>query len=121
MAKRRRASKTDRKRPDKKRRTARQPALPGTESVRSEKLDAICEGIGEERDTMNAAKLEEAALVTAALDLMQKRGITVYRHATIELARVPGAEKLRVRITKEEGDAGEAHLTHEGQAEEHAF
>lgn len=31
--------------------------------------------------------------------------VTVYKHAGIELARMPGAEKLRVRVTKETGDA----------------
>lgn len=91
-------------------RTARQPALPGTEGVRSVKLDRICEGIGDERETMNKSKNEEASLIRAALELMQKTKLQVYRHAKIELARVPGAEKLRVRLTKEEGDAGEADL-----------
>jgi hypothetical protein len=91
--------------PTKPRRRARQGVLPGTESVRSEKLDAICESIGDERDAMNKARTETQALIGAALDIMTKKNLTVYRHDKIELARIPGADKLRVRVTKEEGDA----------------
>jgi hypothetical protein len=88
-------------------RRARQGVLPGHESVRSEKLDAICESIGDEREALNKARTEIDALTSAALDMMTKRNLTVYRHATIELARIPGADKLRVRVTKEEGDAAD--------------
>lgn len=73
--------------------------------MRSEKLDALCESIGDERDKMNAARLETQDLIASALELMTKKNLTVYRHDRIELARIPGADKLRVRVTKEEGDA----------------
>jgi hypothetical protein len=89
----------------KPRRRARQGVLPGTESVRSQKLDAICESIGDEREAMNKARTETQVLIAAALDVMTKKNLTVYRHDKIELARIPGADKLRVRVTKEEGDA----------------
>lgn len=80
----------------------RSQVLPGMVTIfRSQKLDNLCEGIGDERETLNRAKQEEAKLVAAALETMQKEGISVYCHARIELARVPGAEKLRVRSTKE--------------------
>lgn len=69
-------------------------------------MDSICEAIGQERETVNAAKREEAGLIQGALQRMQQKGLQVYRHAHVELSRVPGAEKLRVRLTKEEGDAG---------------
>lgn len=91
-------------------RKPRQPSLPGTGAVRSEKLDALCEGIGEERGKINDATTEINALIAAALKVMQSKKINVYRHAKVELSRVPGAEKLRVRLTKEEGDAGEDDL-----------
>lgn len=93
-----------------KRRGPRSQALPGLEQVRSQRLDNICEGIGEERETMNKAKIEEKGLIQSALQEMQKRGISIHRRGGVELARVPGAEKLRVRLTKEQGDAGEADL-----------
>src|SRR5436189_3361799 len=88
----------------------RSQVLPGMEAVRSKKLDNICEGIGQERETMNAARTEEQSLIQSALRVMQQTDITTYRHARIELSRVPGAEKLRVRMTKEEGDASDGDL-----------
>jgi len=36
---------------------------------------------------------------------MQRANVTVYKHAGIEMARIPGSEKLRVRQTKDQGDA----------------
>lgn len=102
-----------REQPAPRARRARQGVLPGHESVRSEKLDAICESIGDEREALNKARTEIDALTSAALDMMTKRNLTVYRHATIELARIPGADKLRVRVTKEEGDADDG--THDGE------
>ena len=88
-----------------RRRSARSQALPGFEQVRSVKLDNLCEEIGDERATMNTARVEEKSLTTTALQVMQKAGVTVYKHAKIELVRVPGSEKLRVRVVKDQGDA----------------
>ena len=79
--------------------------LPGMEGVRNGKLDNICEAIGDARRELAIAKATERSEITSALSVMQARDITIYRHAGVELARVPGAEKLRVRLTKEEGDA----------------
>lgn len=91
-----------------KKRTARprSQALPGMESVRSQRLDNICEGIAEERESFNAHKFAETGLIQSALQDMVAKGIQVYKHGGIELARVPGAEKLRVRMSKDHGDAG---------------
>jgi hypothetical protein len=80
------------------------------EQIRNVKLDNICEGIAEERGTMNAAKQQETGLIQSALQVMTGKGIQVYKHGGVELARVPGAEKLRVRLTKETGDADESDL-----------
>lgn len=60
---------------------------------------------------MNAARADEQESIQAALQEMQRKGVTVYRHARVELARIPGAEKLRVRMTKEEGSADAADYT----------
>lgn len=64
-------------------------------------------------------------MVAAALQEMQKRKVQVYKHAGIELARVPGSESLRVRRVKQEGDAavgeGETTATNADQAEELAY
>lgn len=83
----------------------KQPQLPGTSGVRSAKLDTVCEGIGDERRTKNAANLEEKSLVANALKIMQSRKIQVYKHAGVELAMMPGTATLRVRLTKQDGDA----------------
>jgi hypothetical protein len=91
--------------PPAKKRGARSQPLPGMEGVRNAKLDNLCEGIAEQRRVMNAAHVETQTDITAALQEMQRKGISVYKHGGIELARVPGAEKLRVRLTKEQGDA----------------
>lgn len=76
------------------------------EQVRNRRLDNLCESIGDARETMNGAKQQEQSDIQAALQVMQRDGLQVYRHARVELSRVPGAEKLRVRLTKEDGDAG---------------
>lgn len=91
-------------------RGVRSQVLPGMEQVRSRKLDNLCEGIADCRGQKNAAVTEEKSLDASALQVMVQQGITVYRHGGVELARIPGAEKLRVRMTKEEGDAGAEDL-----------
>jgi hypothetical protein len=88
----------------------RSQALPGMEQQRNVKLDNVCEGIADERRVMNAAKVEERGLIQSALQLMQQKGIQVYKHGGVELARVPGSESLRVRLTKQTGDADETDL-----------
>lgn len=89
----------------KRARGARSQVLPGMEQVRDVKLDNLCEAIGQVRATANEAKQEEAGLIASTLQRMVAKDVSVYRHAGVELARVPGAEKLRVRLTKETGDA----------------
>lgn len=90
---------------DATRRSPRSQALPGMGKVRSQVLDNLCEGIADCRAAINASTGEESGLIQSAHQLMQKRNIATYRHARVELSRVPGAEKLRVRMTKEDGDS----------------
>jgi hypothetical protein len=75
------------------------------EQVRNRRLDHVCESLLEVRTRINADRGEEAGLEKTGLDEMHRTGGTVYKHAGIELVLVPGAEKLRVRLTKETGDA----------------
>lgn len=88
------------------------------QQVRNVRLDHICESIGEARTQMNDAKQEEGGLIQTALQVMQNGKVTVYRHGGVELARVPGAEKLRVRLTKEQGDADAGDLEEPEDPEE---
>jgi hypothetical protein len=69
--------------------------------VRNVRLDRFCESIGEGRDAMNRLRGEEKSDMQGALREMHDRHVEVYRHAGVELVRVPGEEKLRVRTSKE--------------------
>jgi hypothetical protein len=107
------ASRMDRKltKPDQPaRRSPRSQVLPGMEQVRSKPLDNLCEGLADVRAAINSNKQEESGLIQSALQTMVRRNIQVYKHGGIELARVPGAEKLRVRVIKEQGDADASNL-----------
>lgn len=99
-AARRAAAKGDTSRP----RTPRSKTLPGMERHRDGTLDNLCEAIGDVRDTMNTSKGEEKGLVASALKRMQGRKLSIYKHARVELAMVPGTAKLRVRVTKEDDE-----------------
>lgn len=92
-------------RPRLKKPGARSQVLPGMEQARDRRLDNLCESIAEHRGVMNRARVEEQSDIAAALQHMVKKGTSVYKHGGVELARVPGAERLRVRLTKEQGDA----------------
>jgi hypothetical protein len=96
----------------------RQPALPGHERVRSESLDACCEQIGEIRDKTNKLRKDEATEKRMALKEMVQKGIHAYRHAGVELVRVPGEEVLRVRKSKE--DATDSSEPEDGGGEPEA-
>jgi hypothetical protein len=71
------------------------------EEVRVKALDNICVSIAETRESINDLKAEEVGLETNALALMRKNDRTSYRHSGVELFRVPGEEKLRVRTARE--------------------
>ena len=89
----------------------RSQTLPGMKHVRHVALDSLCEQILDCRTDSNRAALEEMTLKTKALQVMTREMGTVYRHAGGELVRVPGGgEKLRVRLTKETGDADQTDL-----------
>jgi hypothetical protein len=78
------------------------------ERVRNQRLDNLCEAIGEDRRTMASARADETGSVQAALREMKRKSIGAYKHAGIELAFVPGADKLRVRLTKDAEDSSQA-------------
>jgi len=75
------------------------------EHVRDGVLDRLCESLGETRDKMAELRADEAGDSQAALTRMRARSLTSYRHAGVEMARVPGEEKLRVRTSKEKATA----------------
>lgn len=87
-------------------RKPRSQTLPGMEQVRHRDLDRFCESIGETRDSINELKGEEADLCRGALRSMRLHEVMSYRHAGVELVRVIGEDKLRVRTTEDEATAG---------------
>jgi hypothetical protein len=75
------------------------------ERVRDSRLDDLCASIGEGRDAMAKLREEESGDLQAALSRMRARGLHTYQHAGVEMARVPGEEKLRVRTSREKATA----------------
>lgn len=71
------------------------------EQVRIGRLDNLCEAIAETRAHQNELRQTEAGNEQAALRVMQQYKASSYRHAGVELVRVPGDEKLRVRTQRE--------------------
>ena len=77
----------------------KQPALiPG---LRIKALDKLCEQISDTRAAMNRLRGEETDLERHAHKEMQEHGQMTWSAAGVELARVPGDEKLRVRTIRE--------------------
>ena len=80
--------------------SARSQALPGMEAQWIVKLDNACERISDTRAELNKLREDEAGDERIALDLMRTHDLRSYRHAGVELVRVPGEEKLRVRTSR---------------------
>lgn len=80
-------------------------ALPGLEHLRIKPLDDICASISDTRAQQNDLRAEEAGLEQTALHLMRKHTKTAWRAHGVELVRVPGEEKLRVRTSREKATA----------------
>lgn len=78
------------------------------EQVRIAKLDNLCEAIAETRADMNELRTTEAGNEQAALRVMQQHDVSAYRHSGVELLRVPGDEKLRVRTSKDNANSDAA-------------
>lgn len=76
------------------------------EHVRDQVLDNYCEAIAQDRETMAQAKSDEQGSIQGALARMKAKKYPSYQHARVELSFVAGADKLRVRLTKDHTDAG---------------
>jgi hypothetical protein len=71
--------------------------------VRNARLDKLAEGIGECRDAINQATIDEKSFRSAALKEMQDKNIQVWSHAGVDFIRVPGEDKLKVKTHKDGG------------------
>jgi len=81
--------------------------VPGGLGKRIQALDDAAAAIGDIRDQMAELRADEQGHKRTALNLMRKHDRTTWRHAGVELARVPGEEKLRIRKTKGENASAE--------------
>lgn len=63
-------------------------------------MDEILERLGDALDAVNKGNAEADEARGDALQRMQAKGYTVRSHAGVEVARVPGTEKLRTRRLK---------------------
>lgn len=68
-------------------------------------LDNCAEAIAEIRAEKNELIQREGEQENIGLKLMRKHDKTSWRHAGVELVRVPGEEKLRVRTSKNKATA----------------
>jgi len=81
----------------------RQPALPGHEQVRNVELDRLCEEFGENRAIQARAAGVERELRRVAVEALHASKLSVYKFAGVEFALIPGDEKLRARLTGDDG------------------
>jgi hypothetical protein len=89
--------------PTRTRKPPRARALPGLEQVRDEELDGACERIGDIREKLAALRQSEKEEKKFCQDRMHGLKLKAHKHAGVELLLVPGDEKLRVRLTGDEG------------------
>lgn len=88
------------------RKAPRTPALPGMENLgQIRDLDNSCRRLADIRHQMGDLRADEAAEMQTSLNAMRKHNRTSYRQHGVELVRVPGEEKLRVRTSKAEATA----------------
>lgn len=79
--------------------------IPGGVGRRIQALDDCAAALGEIRDEMAELRAQEKDQMSTALKIMRERDRTTWRHAGIEMSRVAGEEKLRVRKSKEQATA----------------
>lgn len=95
-----------------KKATATPKNVPLFKGLRIRALDKVCEQIADTRGAMNRLRGEEADLERHAHRLMREHKQMTWTGAGVELSRVPGDEKLRVRTSRETstapGEGGEA-------------
>ena len=85
-----------------RKRGLRQQPLGGMEDVRIKELDDVAADIADDRKQMNELRTQEGEDLNRALKLMKKHLKQTWRAHGVELVRVPGEEKLRVRTSREQ-------------------
>lgn len=103
----------------KRQQVPRDQKLPTMAQPRNAVLERLCGSIEEQRAVMNAARQQEKGDLQAALQEMQRRDLSQFVYAGVELTRVTGADKLRVRVVDDEGTT--AGAVESDPADEEAF
>ena len=89
------------RKPAARRSAPRNVVLPGMEQELNVRLNRFCENIAEIREELNEKRALEDEECRQAHDEMRRTDTRTHRWAGVELARVPGEEKLRVRTSKQ--------------------
>jgi hypothetical protein len=71
-------------------------------------MDDICRRIGARHAEINNLRADDAGDYQLALDRLRKIGRTSYNRFGVEMVRVPGEEKLRVRTSGTNAASSEA-------------
>lgn len=79
--------------------------LPGMEDRKDRQLSELASGVADERHTQAESKMSEAGLLQAVQKRMKSLGMATFKDHGVQFVRVPGDEKLRVKVDK--GSAGE--------------
>lgn len=88
------------------RRHPKTPRLPGMEGMALiASLDRLAESLADIRLQLNELRAQEKGQLVMALRELRKHNRTVYKAHGIELVRVPGEERVRVRLVAGQGAA----------------
>ncbi len=72
--------------------------LPGLEDFKDRQLSELASAVADERHNQNESKATEAGLLQAVQKRMKSLGRSTFKAHGVEFVRVPGDEKLRVRV-----------------------
>ena len=75
--------------------------------MRDRQLEKLASGVADERHTQAESRQTEAGLLQAAHRRMKQLKRMTFKAQGVEFVRVPGDEKLRVRLTRGGGEEAE--------------
>jgi len=102
------AEKVLRRGPIRKRQAPEQPGLPEMENMGADKkMDDICRRVANRHAEMNDLRRDDQADYQLALTRLRKIDRMSYNRFGVEMVRVPGEEKLRVRTSGREEASSE--------------
>jgi hypothetical protein len=83
------------------------------EDFKDAELSRLASSVADERHTQAESKQNEAGLLQAVQRRMKTLGRTTFKAHGVEFVRVPGDEKLRVRVSRNGGEEQGADLADE--------